>query len=203
MLKRPTYMGQILLCCVLTLCGCESRWWHCTSHSCGTCSYDSSGRGLLVYNGLCQLDGGVAGRDVQVNGNLHATHATIGTLTVNGAAQLDDCLINGTTNINGSVKADGSIFSQDVVVHGLLHAKKCQLRGMLSVSAEQVTLSDTHARAIQVRKITGDRKQTVFLKAGAVVDGDIVFEGGNGTVAAQNGCTVHGTICGGTLVQFN
>jgi len=135
----------------------------------------------IVINGTARLDNVFVAEQLGVNGNLSANKTTIGAMTVNGNADLQKVTVKGLSAFNGYLQAKDSSF------------------GKIIFGTRNAILSDSTTKLITVRKEENITEQIIELD-NTKVDGDIVFEGGNGKVLLKGDSEVVGKINGGILI---
>lgn len=68
----------------------------------------------------------------------------------------------------------------------------------ITITSDQVTLEDSKIKDIVVEK-SDDRKQVLHLKGKTIVEGNITFESGKGTVKQGSEVKIQGEIKGATV----
>jgi len=140
----------------------------------------------LVINGKAKFDNVSITETLIINGALSATKSKIGTMLVNGKADLQQTTITGISTINGYVHAQDSIFLDRI-----------------SVRSKRITLSGSTIKAITVKKPSKSEpvEQIIELR-NTKIDGNILFEGGNGKVLLKGNSKIIGKIDGGVIEKF-
>lgn len=148
----------------------------------GSSHYGPETLSVLIFNGHLTMNGTTIQDELRVNGSLEAEKILIEKIHVNGRAILKDCHVDGKTEING-----------------YLTAEKTEFHALLALKSNKLDLIDSLTHEILIRK-SGDPafKQVVNLK-NTKVYGDIVFEGQNGLVVADEDSFIEGDILGGEL----
>lgn len=141
-------------------------------------------------------------------------NVTLATLEVMGPASLVDVKVEGQTNIQGPLDArdsklnnlevNGPVSLQSTIVTGqtmingpMLVDKKSSLED-LSIAANEMTIKDSTANNITVRKTSDkSKKQVITLEGTAHVKGSIKFEQAGGQVIMRDTAKVDGLITGG------
>ena len=150
-----------------------------------------------------------------INGMAKIQGESFEILTVNGAASLDDVsaqevIINGSlgaTNLvtqkltaNGSVNLTASKIEEIAKVAGALEAYEC-LFNAITLLSEYAVLNNSKVKTIDVKKVSDFRKKVQQIElVNTAVEGDIVFEGGDGEVILKNGAFVQGKVIGGRII---
>lgn len=124
---------------------------------------------------------------LKVTGNLIANEAHLHEIEAEGAVQLNRSTLQAAVTVIGSLQASDSEFCQPIAFTGQKALfSKCKLSG------------------ITVRRDPAFRaKQVIELKASTIIDGPIVFEGGNGEVLLYPGSKIHGSVTGGKISHKN
>lgn len=138
-------------------------------------------------NGPVTMTDTIVQNDTQVNGTLDAEKATFNNLTVNGKVVLHDSLIKGLTDINGDLKAFKSNFSDT-----------------LTLSTNGVELYATHTADIIIDNSGSGivSPQTLTLKEGSLVDGNVTFKAEDGIVYVGPKSSIIGKVIGGKIVHI-
>lgn len=180
----------IALCATSLVCagGHMDTHYHKTSYlmGSGSNSYGAEIIESIHANGMVRLNGTTVRGCVEVNGQLNADHADIGSALINGKANLNQCHIQDTTIINGLLVGGNTTFQGDI-----------------SIASEKIILSSCTASSILIRKIEGNsHHQVVDLRDGTIVYGDIVFESGHGQVMIDMDSGISGSVHGGSIRQY-
>jgi hypothetical protein len=121
-----------------------------------------------------------------VNGQLQASGATFESqLRTNGKSTFTECTLLGSSHFSGNLKAADSHFLSDIIL-----------------VANESTFLNCQINNVVVRSLPYVKSQTVYLSAGSVVTGDIIFEAGRGEVHMDKLSQVKGTIKGGKIIQY-
>ena len=150
----------------------------------GSRHYGNETLGVLIFNGHLTLNGTTIQDRLAVNGSLVAENVVIEKLIVNGQVTLTGAHIEGKSEINGYLIADNT-----------------ELHNLLSLSSNKLDLIDSLTQNIIIKKNIDSRLQQVVNLKNTKVYGDIVFEGDNGVVLADEDSFVEGEVIGGTLSQ--
>lgn len=127
----------------------------------------------------------IKAKSVNVQGPVSAVKLNAQTLEVNGLVKLKQCHIRGNVVINGSLKDVASTFD-----------------GNIDIAADTVTLVNSHAKTIYVRKNPdASKKQRVYLKDATVVK-SIRFEKEGGEVIVSASAVLQDeNVPGGQLIK--
>ena len=147
---------------------------------CGSAHLKEMSYASITINGTAKLDNVTVTEKLTINGSLLATKSTIHTINANGKIDLQKTTINGPCKINGYLNAQNSTLDQIIV------------------SSERITFYDSTTKTITIKKTKEHGEQIVELNS-TKVDGNIVFEGGNGKVLSTGNSEITGKIDGGTL----
>lgn len=143
---------------------------------------------------VCINGEAVLGKNVQVqksmlvNGRLIAHQSTLmSDLTVNGSSSIDNTQIKGHAKFSGSIEAASTTFADKIeILSNLAEFKNCK------------------TQLITFKKLsTKNRVQRLKLTKNTEVQGDILFEAGNGEVLCDETSKIHGQIIGGKLIHSN
>ena len=103
----------------------------------------------------------------------------------------------------GNVKLSDSVLDNQVVVTGSLQAHDSDFRQPLTFTGQKAFFSGCSLSSIKVRRDAAFKaKQVIELKK-TVVDGSIIFEGGNGEVILYPGSKIRGSLTGGKISHKN
>jgi hypothetical protein len=141
----------------------------------------------LTSSGLLKLTGTTVKHKLHVEGSLLTQAALLNAVEVVGEANLKN------TNI-----------AQAMQVVGTLRAEKSTFKGPLTLDGVKVSFIGSQIASLNVLKDSSFKgHQIIELKQKTLVDGPIVFEGGNGEVHCYPGSYVLGLITGGKLIKKN
>ncbi len=134
--------------------------------------------------GLVKLQG-TSVKDIQVSGSLISQGAKLGSLQIQGEANLRDTNIAGETTVTGFVQTHSSSFEKPV-----------------NVCARKALFTHTKVHSINVRKEPSFKgKQVIELKQGTVVSGNIHFESGKGEIHIDASSRIEGKVTGGKIIR--
>lgn len=152
------------------------------SHSLGGETFDT-----ITSSGLLKLNGTRIQQMLQVSGSLLAQSARLGALEVYGEANLSQSTVNRPSTIIGYLRAQGTHFEAP-----------------LTLGAAKAVFTSCRIDSITVRKEEGHKaKQTLELKQGTIVNGNITFESDRGEVCIYPGSQVLGKVIGGKIIRKN
>lgn len=137
----------------------------------------------LSGNGMVTVSGTTVTGDTNVNGLLRADDANFGSLQVNGSASLTECTINNTADIKGTLNASSTKFENILDVYSSLS------RFINSKMNNNLHIHHNDAK-----------KQLVYLDNNTEVNGDIIFDDGNGEVVVRGGSKIAGKVIGGQAI---
>lgn len=115
-----------------------------------------------------------------ITGPFVAKNVTCSKLEVTGPVDVTDLQISGATTIIGPLRAVKSTFQN------------------ITITSDQVTLEDSKTKDIVVEK-NEDKKQVLHLKGKTIVEGNITFESGKGTIKQGAEVKIQGEIKGATV----
>lgn len=131
----------------------------------------------LTINGSGTLTNIDVTEKLIVNGSMSASESNFQALAANGSINLYKTTVNGLSEINGRLNAESCIFNRIIV------------------NSKRTTLSDSQTKTIHVRR----PQEPVIELNNTKVDGDIIFDGGDGKVFLNGNSEITGKIVGGTL----
>lgn len=147
--------------------------------------------------GSATLNGTTVTGSVAVNGTFRAESANINHGNINGSVFMNNTAIQNSFNINGSTSINHSTFKGGFIINGLLTATKSTFN-TLEIGSSQTTFTDSRTKDIHV--LRDNYREKVYLNGNTIVDGNIVFDSGNGEVI-ENGGTVTGKVIGGKITN--
>lgn len=134
--------------------------------------------------GLVKLQG-TSVKDVLVSGSLVSQGAKLGSLQIQGEANLRDTTVAGETTITGFLQTHSSTFEKPV-----------------SVCTGKALFTHTKIHSITVRKEPSFKgKQIIELKQGTTVAGNVHFESGKGEVHIDASSRIEGKVTGGKVIR--
>ncbi len=149
---------------------------------------------IQINMNLCVNGQAVLGKNVQVqknilvNGSFKAYQSRLmSNITVNGSSSLDDSQVHGVAKFRGSLIATSTHFSNKLeILSSLAEFENCK--------SQQITFKELPRK---------DLVQRIKLSKNTEVQGDIIFDAGNGEVICDETSKIHGQIIGGTLIHNN
>ncbi len=153
----------------------------------GSDSYGEISLESLELLGSIKLNGTTVSKLLKVTGNLVANSAHLHEIEAEGDVKLNDTLLEAQVLITGSLQASDSDFRQSLIFVGQkARFTKCKLIG------------------ITVRRDAAFKaRQVIELKNSTIIEGPVIFEGGNGEVLLYPGSKIHGSVTGGKIVYKN
>lgn len=141
---------------------------------------------------LCINGQAVLGKNVQVqksmlvNGSFKACQSKLmSDITVNGSSSIDDTQINGVATFRGSLVARSTQFSNKLeILSTLAELENCK--------SQFITFKELPRKNLV---------QRIKLSKNTEVQGNILFEAGNGEVICDETSKIHGKIIGGILIH--
>ncbi len=79
------------------------------------------------------------------------------------------------------------------------YAKSSSIKGLVTMGTSEAHFASTSLQNIDIKQSVSNSK--VYLEAGTVVNGSIVFQGNNGSVFESGGSKVLGNVTGGKIVK--
>ncbi len=138
----------------------------------------------LNGNGMVSINGTKITGTTAVNGMLNADDAHLNAMDINGSAILFKCTVNSEVKIKGALKASSSRFKSSIEIY-----------------SDYTRLVNTNVhKNINIHRNYGSR-QKLLLEDNSEVNGDIVFENGNGTVVLDQSSKILGNVIGGKIIS--
>jgi len=141
----------------------------------------------LCINGQAVLEKKVrVQKSMLVNGSFKAYQSRLmSDITVNGSSSIDDTQIYGIAKFRGSLAARSTHFSNKLeILSSLAEFENCK--------SQLITFKELPRKNVV---------QRIKLSKNTEVQGDIIFEAGNGEVLCDETSKIHGQIIGGTLIH--
>lgn len=150
----------------------------------------------LQVNGPLQFHNlDVAGK-AEVDGSMKGDKGKFGQLFVTGPMDVDH-VICGELSVKGPVKATYLDVQNHAEIVGPLEVQHGKFKS-LAVNADKIILEAVTIETIVVNK--GNNNQTLVLRGQTIVNGDIVFESGNGIVQIESSdVRTNGSVKGATV----
>ena len=149
----------------------------------------------LTVSGVTRLSD-VATKRVDATGPVAFTNLTVaGPLTVRGTFSGTRATVDGDVNVLGPLSVTQFTAKANSDVTGPFVATDSHFAD-LTVTSDKVDLANCKVKDIVIRKGASGNAQTLTLRRGPYVVGDITFESGNGQVVMEHGAYVGGYIKG-------
>ncbi len=188
---------------------------------------DSSFTAVKVYGSTTCDTVKIKGK-LNVSGSCNAEHLECQQLSISGSAHVKSIQVHGATEFFGSCSIDASEFNKSLnvdgsctmanttvygkaCIFGAAHFSDCTLNSLKIACKEayfsHTTLKDIHVAAAESSltlfgfKIKNDTHQTLYIEKGSVIEGDIVFEKGEGKIIVSGGSVIKGKVINGVIVQ--
>lgn len=139
------------------------------------------------------------GEDVSVNGALSLHDRALRNLTVNGVATLNNVSLHRLT-VNGPIEASQVTVTGDTIVNGPLQATGSRFDA-ITASTTSLRLEHSFARSITIRP-SAFRQQQIVTLDDTIVEGQVIFEQGDGRVQLKGNATVKGGVVGAIEVHI-
>lgn len=134
-------------------------------------------------NGMVHLHGTHVTGSTSVNGIVHAQNVQFASLQVNGSATLLQTVVREETDIKSKLNASATRFESTV-----------------DVFSPSVRLVGSELKQNLYMHHSGSKEQRVELDNQSRVDGDIIFDDGNGKVILRGKSKVAGQVIGGVII---
>lgn len=145
----------------------------------GIIRYEKTTMSCLNITGLVTLEGSTITGTTQVDGTLTTYHAHLKDIIGKGKVELNDTIVDGSINLAGVLEADKSTFKND-----------------LTITTNKMILKNSSTKNIV---INADNKKQELLLIKTIVDGNIIFSGGQGTLYLYEASQVTGKVKGATI----
>jgi len=109
-----------------------------------------------------------------------------------GNGVMSDLTVRG-----GPVVMNGTTVDNQTNIAGPLAATDSKFAGLLTIATDILTLSNSKAANITIKSVA--KTQSLYLKEGTVISGDVTFQGDNGTVYLSGNSKVDGKVIGGKI----
>lgn len=148
---------------------------------------------LLVHQGvhstgIFHIDNGQFESPVKLTGNIEGSHD----------------IFNADTAMTGNVTLTSESFKSTSTITGKLSAELTTFSAPLTLNACMAELSQTALQQIQMTKQSNcpDDVEKLYLREKTIVNGNIVFPGGNGQVYLSKNSMINGQVSGGTITHI-
>jgi len=138
----------------------------------------------LNGNGMVSVSGTNITGTTAVNGMLNAEDAHLNVMDINGSAILFKCMVSSDVKIKGALKASSSSFNSNIDMYS---------------DYTRIVNTKVHGN-INIHRNYGSR-QKLLLEDNSQVQGDIVFEQGNGIVVLDQSSKILGNVIGGKIIN--
>ncbi len=119
-----------------------------------------------------------------------------------GMARFHDSVITGSCYVAGSVSGSKAVFNNHCTFVGFVDLEDSQFKSGLTIASTRVSLRNCKTKNIIIddhRAVVGTKD--LYLYDGTVIDGDIIFEGGDGHVYLYGSAKVNGAIRGALVIN--
>lgn len=169
---------------------------HFTEHHFGLIDAKKMIYDKLTCYGAASLDTVTVEGPLIVYGKLYANELKAqNTLTAYGKMVLDDSIIKGPIYAHGNLRMNNCTVTEKMSVYGKLEAKECHLPE-IEFYARKLKLKSSVVKSIYAGDKRG-RKTITLIET--IVEGDVLFEDGNGMVVLKKGARIKGKVTGGVV----
>lgn len=151
--------------------------------------------------GLATIDGTAISGTFGVTGAVNASNAVFNKVGCLGNIQIKDSAVNGFFDTTGLVTAENVSFHNKLRNIGILTAVDSNFADAIEITTTQLSFKNSTTKNITVHRDEHPAPK-VYLQMHSLVDGNIVFESGDGVVIESEGSEVKGKVVGGTIVKL-
>ena len=174
-------------------------------------SYDSlTIAGALDFNNLTiektlTVEGSANGNSLKcnkfiVNSSFTGKNIQAQNGEVNGTLVCDTVTIDEDLTVNGSLSGKKIKVSGKTKVDGNLDASKSSFSDIEVATTYRITLTSSKAKNIFVKKSKYE-SQRIYLEGRTIIEGNIIFESGNGKVLVSRKAKIMGEVQGASVVR--
>lgn len=148
----------------------------------GICNHGKETLANVICYGPTVLKETTVIGDIKVAGPLTAIHVSAGSLTINGAVDLQDTKVKGIVNVTGNLTATDTEFQKNVVL-----------------DATDINLH--HSRVVGSMIVNSSSKNpNILMECGSVIKGSLTFSGKAGVIQITDDSIVVGKITNGSMI---
>lgn len=137
--------------------------------------------------------------DLKVFGALDAVSFTVDNLSVFGEASLENSTVNEDANINGRIVLKSSNIKGNMQVFGDITARASNIGSEITISGKKAKFVASKTKDIVMRANKVEPEQILILKKNTIVQGNIIFESGQGTIEKDDTVRIDGEIIGAII----
>lgn len=137
-------------------------------------------------------------KNLNVHGPLNVKNFNGTSLTVYGPANIDSSSLQDTSTIQGPLTTLNSAYKGDVVVYGPVEATGTKFEAILTINADQTTLTGVTADRVLVKDTKTGKQQNIKVRTTKI--NQITFESDKGFVDMDEGSEIK-IIKGGQLLN--
>ena len=158
-----------------------------------------------VINGFYEVSNTTITENLKINGEaiLRKNTKAKKTLVINGKLDASDTIFDSELFSHGTAKISDSRFKNKTHFSGNTTAVDSQFFTTLTLLSQKSVFSNCKFDTITIKKIPYVKQtQSLYLKKGSIVFGDIIFESNNGKVYLDSSSTIKGKIDGGEKINL-
>jgi hypothetical protein len=133
--------------------------------------------------GYVNIDGTTITDHLGVMGKVSAANANIGSVK---------CI--------GEMSIKGSVIQNGFEIIGFVNAASTNFLGSIEITGPETTFDGSSMKNITIKRAEHSGEK-IYLEGNSVVNGNIVFESGNGYVIENNGSSISGKVIGGQIIH--
>ena len=147
----------------------------------GACNFIKEKVSSVICYGPTILNETIVTGDVKVAGTLKASKVLIGSMTINGSADIQNARVSGLVNVKGYMHASFVNFENDLrITTTKLDFDHTSVKGSVTISSDKI-------------------KPYFKIECGSDITGSVTFEGVPGVVQMTDDSAIHGKINNGEI----
>jgi hypothetical protein len=152
----------------------------------------------IVVRGPLNFSEIVATQFADIKGPVKGDHGKFGKLQVMGTLE-GDYILSDELHVKGPVNVSYLLVNKDAEIMGPLNVQKGKFHNLI-ITADKINLEDVYADRIEVKQGT-EQSQILTLKGSTIINGDIIFESGNGVIVKSSTAQILGSVKGAKVDQ--
>lgn len=163
----------------------------------------SSDDNFRVINGTYKVKDTVVTEKLKINGEVVLGQGTVVNemMIINGILNAEGADFKRRLIVNGNASIKQSKFHENASFNGNLTVSDSEFLGYLYLHVQQSDYFNCRLNYIFAEKNPyTNAKEIIFLKNGSLVNGDVMFESGNGEIHLDANSQIKGKIYGGSKI---
>ena len=166
-------------------------------HSFGMTKIKNKTVDTLTAYGSVDLEDVLIEGPLTIYGRLDASSTKVqGRVAVYGRTELEDIDLKDDLTVYGKLNLDRGVVSGETKVYGAIRIEDSKLNDLVAYS-RNITLKDSVAKNIFVYK--KEHGKAIVTLVASKIEGDIVFDSGQGTVILEHGSSIAGKVVDGDI----